>query len=583
MIPTRITVNYIIIFPLLILFLSCSSDDQTQNEIKSHGKSEIQLNADLQSLAKEFFTWRAITQPATSDDIPRVERPDKWVPDFSPDALREQREVYGFFSEKLLELSKDSWNRADSVDYLLMKSAIERVNWELNVLKLPNRNPDFYVQQTLGAVYELLLLSSPMTVERAKNIIVRFNSFDKTIKDAIENLNDPVAQYADIALGNLENARQNIEHTVEALNIIIPPSLHQEMTKSGESAIAALERYIDFLNANHSNMSSDFSVGREGYEYFLKLIAVVPYTPEELLEQGRLEWNRSVALEVFEVKRNAHLPPAELFASSEDQILQSRRDERTIRKFLEEKDIMTVPNWLQHYKNLKIPDHIKPLAYMGVVDDLTSESRLGEESVKYINEPSQDLPFFSLASAQDPRPIIIHEGIPGHYYQMALSWRNPDPIRRHYIDSGSNEGIGFYVEELMLQLGLFKDRPRTREIIYKFMRLRALRVEVDIQLALGNFSIEKAGTYLEKTVPLDYTTAVTEAGFFAYNPGQAITYQIGKLQIIKAISDAKIMQGDEFNLRHFHDYLMENGNVPIALLRWEYLGLRDEIGQFFDE
>jgi len=131
----------------------------------------------------------------------------------------------------------------------------------------------------------------------------------------------------------------------------------------------------------------------------------------------------------------------------------------------------------------------------------------------------------------------------------------------------------------MLQLGLFKDRPRTREIIYKFMRLRALRVEIDIQLALGNFSIEKAGTYLEKTVPLDFQTAVEEAGFFAYNPGQAITYQIGKLQIIKAISDAKIMQGDDFNLRHFHDYLMENGNVPIALLRWEYLGLRDEIGQ----
>ncbi len=583
MIPSRVTAKNIFIPALLLLFLSCSSDDRSQDKIETQKKSAIQLNVDLQSIAEEFFRWRAITQPSTGDDIPRVERPDKWVPDFSPEALNEQREVYGFFSDKLRELSKDSWNRADSVDYLLMNSAIERVNWELNVLKLPNRNPDFYVQQTLGAVYELLLISSPMTAERAMNIIARFDSFDKTIKDAIENLNDPVAQYADIALGNLEDVRQNIEQTVTALNVIIPPSLDEEMTKSGESAIVALERYIDFLNANHSNMSSDFSVGREGYEYFLKQIAVVPYTPEELLEQGRLEWNRSVALEVYEVKRNAHLPPAELFASSEDQILQSRRDERAIRKFLEEKDIMTVPNWLQHYKNLKIPDHIKPLAYMGVVDDLTSESRLGEESVKYIKEPSPDLPFFSLASAQDPRPIIIHEGVPGHYYQMALSWRNPDPIRRRYIDSGSNEGIGFYVEELMLQLGLFKDRPRTREIIYKFMRLRALRVEVDIQLALGNFSIEKAGTYLEKTVPLDYYTAVEEAGFFAYNPGQAITYQIGKLQIIKAISDAKIMQGDEFNLRHFHDYLMENGNVPIALLRWEYLGLRDEIGQFFDE
>jgi uncharacterized protein (DUF885 family) len=113
------------------------------------------------------------------------------------------------------------------------------------------------------------------------------------------------------------------------------------------------------------------------------------------------------------------------------------------------------------------------------------------------------------------------------------------------------------------------------------MRLRALRVEVDIQLALGNFSIEQAGQFLAKTVPMDEATAIDEAGFFAYNPGQAITYQIGKLQVIKFLSDAKIQLGDRFNLRSFHDYLMVNGNVPIALLRWEYLGLQDEIEHFF--
>jgi len=580
---SKVNLIKITILTLLFLSMSCSSEDQSQKEMEISEKTALQLNADLQALGKEFFAWRAVTQPATGDDIPRVERPDMWIPDFSPEALVEQHEVYGFFNNKLQGLSKDAWSVADSVDYLLLRSAVERVNWELNVLKLPNRNPDFYVQQTLGAVIELLLISSPMTEGRANNIIVRFNSFSKTIQDAQVNLTEPVVQYADIALANLQDARRNIEQTVTALNVLIPPALREEMTESGENAATALEVYIDWLNTNRPNMTDDFSVGREGYEYFLKYIAVVPYTPEELLEQGRLEWHRSVAAEEFEVKRNAHLPPAELFTSIEEQITQSRRDETAIRKFLEAKDIMTVPDWLQHYINLKTPDHIKPLAYMAVVDDLTSETRLDEAAVSYINEPSPDLPFFSLASAQDPRPIIIHEGVPGHYFQMALSWRNPDPIRRHYYDSGSNEGIGFYVEELLLQLGLFKDRPRTREVIYRFMRLRALRVEVDIQLALGNFSIEEAGTYLEKTVPLDYQTAVEEAGFFAYNPGQAITYQIGKLQIIKAISDAKILQGEEFNLRRFHDYLMENGNVPIALLRWEYLGLRDEIGQFFDQ
>jgi len=173
--------------------------------------------------------------------------------------------------------------------------------------------------------------------------------------------------------------------------------------------------------------------------------------------------------------------------------------------------------------------------------------------------------------------LIIHEGVPGHYFQLALSWANPDPIRRRYIDSGANEGIGFYVEELLLQAGLFDYSPGTREIIYSFMRLRALRVEIDIRLAVGDFTIEQAGDYLARAVPMDRETAIAEAVFFAFNPGQAISYQIGKLQILQFLTDAKLDQGNDFSLRHFHDSLMENGNVPIALQRWQYLGRIDEV------
>ena len=76
---------------------------------------------------------------------------------------------------------------------------------------------------------------------------------------------------------------------------------------------------------------------------------------------------------------------------------------------------------------------------------------------------------------------------------------------------------------------------------------------------------------------MDASTAHAEAAFFASNPGQAISYQIGKLQIIKFLADARSRQGDAFKLRGFHDFLWENGNVPIALQRWEYLGLKDDV------
>ena len=107
--------------------------------------------------------------------------------------------------------------------------------------------------------------------------------------------------------------------------------------------------------------------------------------------------------------------------------------------------------------------------------------------------------------------------------------------------------------------------------------MRALRVEVDVKLALGLFTIDQAADYLEKIVPVDRSTARQEATFFASSPGQAITYQIGKLQIVKFLADARLHLGVKFNLCAFHDYLWKNGNAPIALLRWEYLGLSDEI------
>jgi uncharacterized protein (DUF885 family) len=210
-------------------------------------------------------------------------------------------------------------------------------------------------------------------------------------------------------------------------------------------------------------------------------------------------------------------------------------------------------------------------------DDFTSPSRLTEDCIRYVPEPSWKLGYFWRATAMDPRPITVHEGVPGHYFQLCLSWKNEDPIRRHYYDSGANEGIGFYAEEMMLQAGLFDDSPHTREIIYNFMRLRALRVEVDVRLALGEFTLEQAAKYLHEKVPMDEQTSRQEAIAFCTGPGQAITYQIGKLQILKFLAEARMHQGDKFNLRAFHDFLWKNGNVPIALQEWEYLGAGNRV------
>jgi len=289
------------------------------------------------------------------------------------------------------------------------------------------------------------------------------------------------------------------------------------------------------------------------------------------VNDGREEWERTVAFEQYEQHRDQGLPELSIAANIDEEIHAATQDELAIRKFLEDRGILSVPPDVGHYTTRPAPGYLEALSEFGEID-----SFLGHTGVRYLHNPSPDLGFFELATTKDPRPLTVHEGVPGHFFQLTLSRMHQDPIRRHFYDSGSIEGLGFYAEEMMMQAGLFDDRPRARELIYSWMRLRALRVEVDVKLALGEFTIPQAADYLQHYVPMDPHTAMGEAAAFAATPGQAIAYQIGKAQILRFLADAKLKQGSAFDLRAFHDYLWKNGNVPIALLRWEYLGLDDD-------
>lgn len=532
----------------------------------------------LQTLAADFWIWRANNQPVSSDDIPRIERPRDWVPDWSRKAIERRREELVDFTKRWRDLDPKSWPIDQQVDYRLIGSALARVHFELNVICIHERNPGFYVDQTLGLLFLSLLKPPPFDEERSSTILNSLRSFRQSVTDGRENLlGKAIKPFALAANEKLGEARVLLTKVADELGPLLTAVSVSDLHNATNDAIAALEEFHDWLNSQLAGMSEETAVGREAYVYFLKQVALMPFTPEELLVMGAYEWERSVAFEKFEQTRNQGLPELELFPDQAAQMEREVIEEGKARKFLEANNILTVPGWMKHYRNLPLPGYLEPLSFMGVTDDLTSATRLDEDGISYIKRPHPDLDYFSLSIAKDPRPLIVHEGVPGHYFQMSLSWAHENPIRRQYYDSGANEGIGFYAEEMMLQFGFFDDSPKLREIMYNFMRLRALRVEVDVKLALGLFTIDQAADYLEKIVPVDRGTARQEAVFFASSPGQAITYQIGKLQIVKFLADARLNQKDRFNLRAFHDYLWKNGNAPIALLRWEFLELNDEI------
>jgi hypothetical protein len=531
----------------------------------------------LDDLGRDFWTWRASEMPVSSDDIPRLDRPAGWVPDWSPARVESYRKQVGEFDRRWNTLDVTKWSVPRQVDYRLMGSAIARAKWELEISRGWRRNSNFYLDQTLGAYFHLLLQPPPFSNERAANIVATLRAMPKMLEDAHQNLTEPVRPFTEVSLGQLTDIRPHLLTSVRELKPLLDAKSQRQIDAAVESAVQALESYREWLRAKLPSMTTQTALGRAGYVLFLENIALLPYTPEQLLDVGRNEWARSVSFQTFEEHRNLGAPEMQIVSSIDEEISRERRDEEAIRQYLKDKGLLSVPAWVQRYTYQPMPGYLKPLEGVGEADDFTSESRLKENCIRYIDPPNADLGYFSLADAKDPRIGIVHEGVPGHYFQLAISWAHPDPIRRHYYDSGANEGIGFYSEEMLLEAGLFDNRPRSREIIYNMVRLRALRVEVDVKLALGEFTIAQGAEYLEKTVPMDSHTAHAEAAFFASSPGQAISYQIGKTQILRFLAEARRQQGDKFDLQAFHDFLWLNGNVPIALQRWEYLGLKDDL------
>ncbi len=530
----------------------------------------------LAQLADDFWSWRALSQPASGDDIPRIDRPAGWAPDWSAAAVAARR-------AKLAELEA-RWRALDlsgapvprQVDHRLIGTALARARWELEVAPGWRRNPLFYVEQTLGALFELLILPREPLRERGADLLARLDSVPATLAAARANLDDARAPFARLAIAALADVEAQVTTMARELAPVLDSASAARLPASARAATDALVAWRSWLAERLPTLREETAVGREAYVFFLSEVALLPWGPERLVEMGRQEWERAVAFEATEANRQRGSAPLPLPADRAAQIAAMEREMVAVREFLGRERLQNVPAWVRFYRLAPMPPWLAPLAWLGVDNDFTGPGRLGEDGHAWIGEPSPDSGYFYRAYATDPRTQIAHESH-GHYLQMVLSWAHEDPIRRHYYDSGANEGIAFYNEELMLQAGLFDDRPQTRATIYSFARLRALRVEVDVRLATGEISIAEAAALLRERVPMDEGTARDEAAFFASAPGQAITYQIGKLQILRNLATAKQRQGASFDLAAFHDFLWKNGNVPLALQRWELLGLADDL------
>ena len=290
----------------------------------------------IERLSAEFWQWRATEQPFTGDDIPRLERASGFVAHWSAADAAGYEHAIAEWETKWRAVDASAAPVATQVDYRLLGSAIARVPWELEVIPDWRRNPMFYVDQSLGAVYTTVLPPAPVSADRQHELIARLASIPRLLDEGKANLTDMRRPYATIAMDELTGIEQHMSAFREGVHTsaILAPALLASFDRAEAAATRSLIAYREWLRPQLAAMRTDTAAGRDAYLYFLRNVALLPYTPEQLLAIGEQEWQRSVASESLQQAANTGLPETSIYPSIQAQIAEEERQEKFIRRYL---------------------------------------------------------------------------------------------------------------------------------------------------------------------------------------------------------------------------------------------------------
>jgi uncharacterized protein (DUF885 family) len=366
-----------------------------------------------------------------------------------------------------------------------------------------------------------------------------------------------------------------------ALPESLPAADRDRLAKAGLESVRshvqpAFARLLEFLDREYLPASYDgvgwwrTSSGLEGYRYFARYHTTTDLAPQDIHALGLKEVAR-IRADMEAIKTQVG------FTGTLDEFFTHLR---TDPKFF----YKTGEELLDGYRSLAKridPELIKisrklPRTPYGVIPIPDALAPMSPTAFASGGAPDGSRPAYFFANLYKPetRPkwemlaLTLHEAVPGHCLQISVAQELGDlpHFRRHAFFTAYVEGWGLYAESLGEDMGLYKDDPYAKFGQLTYEMWRAVRLVVDTGMHAMEWERERAIKYFMDNAAKTENDVTTEVDRYISVPGQALAYKIGELKIKELRRKSQQALGDKFDLRDFHDVVLQIGAVPLNIL-----------------
>ncbi|HZI92839.1 MAG TPA: DUF885 domain-containing protein, partial [Patescibacteria group bacterium] len=445
------------------------------------------------------------------------------------------------------------------------------------VLRRARRDPGLYVEECTNGIFSLLKKDYQPRRQRARSAIARMRTMPALLSEARTELVEVVPLLASLARQSVDGAPPLFNDSLGILEDDLSAPERADLVNAREGALRALKDFGVWLKSAEKSFNAPLAIGRESYDAMLHDVYLLPLDADQLVTIGNIELARAKAMESWlpdptladTLRRPAGKP---LPANGGEFRRGYEAQTAALLQHLARHEIVTIPNYIGPFRIVELPAAFKPTSPGGFMNapGVFDSDPTGFYFLPEYNPRSEN--FYLRAALSDPRPILGHEGIPGHFLQISIANRNTNEIRRMHQDGVFVEGWALYGEEMLLRTGLYDDSPEGQAQVMRLMRYRAARIPVDVRLATGEWSFPQAVDFFMNEGGLDREAATGEAAGAAATPGQKMNYMVGKYQIERLLGLYRDRKGKDFRLRDYHDRLLANGSLPLSIVEWLLLG-----------